>query len=292
MKLDRKSLPSGRILASQRRSAGAADFEQRLLYILRDLARILVSSGYGVSELSRLAKRAYFEAATDLSVATGRRINRARIAAATGLSRAEVAHFSQGSERVGAGEHFIPVNRAQRVSWAWVTDPDYCSNNGRPNVLPYAGRKGSFEMLVKRYGGDIPVRAMLSEMLRLRMIKQPREKTVKLVRVVSHVSREAAASLRALSPWIGFLSQNNTSDNSELDATSVRIALSFESMPQLFAAVRQLQNHASAFVRSAHELGGARRRAKPYKLDVSVALGTRIFSPERMPKKKLSSAAI
>jgi hypothetical protein len=272
-------------LKTTNRLETCSNVEQRLLEILKNLARILVTSGYGVGGLSRLARRAYFEAALALEDKSGRRMNNARIAALTGLTRSEVSQLSQ--QRPGSAPRTAaPVNRAQRVSIGWISDSEFCDRQGDPNVLPFAGRRASFEKLVKSYSGDIPARAMLSEMLRLRMAREEGGNTVRLIRVNSPVSNRTAASLRAISPWVDFISEDGNDEKNELNANTVRIELNFDSMPQLFAAIREVQNRATAFVRGVQELGSTGRTAKDCTLKVSIGLATRMSRPENAPKKK------
>lgn len=254
---------------------GRGSIENRLAGILKDLARVLVSNGYGVAGLNRLAKRAYFEAALELDSAAGRRKSHARIAAVTGLTRAEVSRMNR--EGTAAADHF-PANRAQRISMAWISDRAYCDSRGIPSILPFAGKNGSFERLVRDYSGDIPVRAMFSEMRRLRMIRGDTSNNVQLIRAVTPISRQTVTALRALSPWIGFLSHPNEKELVEMNASSIQFALSFESMPELFAAVRELQSRATSFVNGIHELGSKKKSQRGYNLEISFALGTRVPS--------------
>ena len=255
--------------------------ENLLAGILRDLAKVLVSNGYGISGLNRLAKRAYFEAALDLDLAAGRK-NHARIAAATGLTRAEVSRMSRESVDIAVT---APVNRAQRICMAWTSDRAYSNPAGNPSVLPFSGKVGSFERLVKDYSGDIPVRAMFSEMRRLKMVRRDISNNVQLVRSWIPVSRQTTVSLRALSQWVSFLSPASENELAELNANSIEVALNFQTMPELFAAVRELQRRASAFVDGIHELDGGKKARPSFKLEVSLALATRVPSLDCHPKK-------
>ena len=63
-------------------------------------------------------------------------------------------------------------HRASRVITGWVRDPDFGDGKGHPHPLRMEGKRASFNELVKRYSGDIPVRAMLDELLRVGAVKQ------------------------------------------------------------------------------------------------------------------------
>jgi hypothetical protein len=272
-------------LASERTASGlerTALFEKRLAGILKDLARILVANGYGISSLSWFAKRAYFEAAQEL--APGRRKSKAQIAAITGLTRSEVSELYNVNEALLFSKPV--VSRAQRVSLGWASDVKYRGKKGKPAVLPYSGRKTSFEGLVREYGADIPAKAMLSEMTRLGLVRKKEKNSIVLVRVEPPISRHTEKTLRALSPWVRFLSCAEGHQKWDLDANAVQITLSFDSMPQLFAAVRELQYRASTFVESIHELSDKRLSATRKQLMVSVALGTRVPQTEEFSRNE------
>jgi hypothetical protein len=243
--------------------------------ILTDLARVLVVSGYGVTGVSRLAKRAYLIAAQTLEHDSPRKANHARIAALTGLTRAEVSRLSR--ERVARNaQGLLPASRAQRVSFGWATDPDYCDRPGTPKVLPFSRSRKSFESLVKRYSGDIPARAMFLEMKRLGMTEETESKTIRLIRLDAPIKQETVTALDAMRPWANFLADSNTDESRNLNANTVRLQISFESLPQLFSAVRELQDRATAFVANIRELGAGDSARNPHKLQVSIALATRV----------------
>jgi hypothetical protein len=246
---------------------------------------VLVASGYGFGGLTRLARQAFVDAAQDLEQAGGRRQSHARIAALTGLTRAEVSQLSRsGTKTRGHDTH--PVNRAQRVSLGWISDEKYCDSAGRPRILQFSGGRASFEKLVKIYSGDIPARAMLSEMMRLGMAREERDKSIRLVRTDCPVPRHTITALRAISPWTRFLAESSSDEARELNANTARVTLCFESLPQLFSAVRDLQDRAQAFVTSVHELAAHGKASRPHKLQVSIALATHVPKVDRSRNRK------
>jgi hypothetical protein len=97
-----------------------------------------------------------------------------RIAILTGLTRKEVQAFLdipiQREDR-----YVAEYNRAARVITGWLRDPAFGDGNGHPVPLPMAGKRRSFGALVKRYSGDIPVRAMLDELMRVGTVKRVRD---------------------------------------------------------------------------------------------------------------------
>lgn len=259
--------------------------ENLLQEILTDIAKVLITSGYGVSGLNGLAKRAYLSAAQSLGQPGEHKITNARVAALTGLTRTEVTRLSRSRRR--PGELILsPFNRAHRVSMGWVSDKEFCTRSGRPRELQYSNHRNSFEQLVKRYSGDIPARAMLSEMTRLGMAAESPLKTVRLIQVDTPLRRQTLAALGAIKPWTEFLADDQSDEDRQLKANTARIQLNFESLPQLLAVVRELQGRAEAFVRSVRELGPVKKSRAPHRLDVSIALATRIPKSIDSAKRK------
>jgi len=249
--------------------------ESLLQQILTDIAKVLITSGYGVSALNSLAKRAYLNAAQSLSQPGGQKITNARVAALTGLTRTEVTRLSRSRQRP---KDLIlePFNRAHRVSMGWASDTDFCTRSGRPKELEFSHHRHSFERLVKRYSGDIPARAMLSEMTRLGLVAESPLKTLRLIQVDTPLRPQTLAALGAIKPWTKFLADDQSDEDRQLKANTARIQINFESLPQLLAAVRELQARAEAFVRSVKELGPVKKSRARHRLDVSIALATRI----------------
>ena len=66
-------------------------------------------------------------------------------------------------------------NRAARVITGWVRDKEFHDKAGDPLALPVEGENASFGALVRSYSGDIPVRAMLDELLRVGAVRKTKE---------------------------------------------------------------------------------------------------------------------
>ncbi len=122
------------------------------------LARILLRYGVSFDEFAAIAKQAYVEvAARDFSL-TMRPASKSRIALLTGLNRREVARVLESAGSDGAD--LARFNRSARIVSGWFRDADF------PNAgLAVDGEHPSFVSLVKRYGGDIPAKAVLRELL-------------------------------------------------------------------------------------------------------------------------------
>ena len=141
------------------------------LQLLRPLVTILLRNNVSHRTFAELAKLVYVEVANAEFGIAGKKQTTSRIAILTGLTRKEVQRLlaqPPDTEPALAEEY----HRASRVITGWVRDPDFGDGKGHPHPLPMEGKRASFSTLVKRYSGDIPVRAMVDELLRAGAVKQ------------------------------------------------------------------------------------------------------------------------
>jgi hypothetical protein len=68
-------------------------------------------------------------------------------------------------------EGFERYNRATRVLTGWARDADFLDRRGQPRPLEVDGA-ASFAVLVKRYSGDMPARAVLDELVRVGAVER------------------------------------------------------------------------------------------------------------------------
>ena len=140
------------------------------LQILRPLVRILLRNSVSHQTFAELAKQAYVDVANAEFPIHGKKQTVSRISILTGLTRKEVQRLLQSpvDTQTEPGEEY---HRATRVITGWVRDPDFGDGKGHPFPLRMEGTHTSFSELVKRYSGDIPVRAMLDELARVGAVK-------------------------------------------------------------------------------------------------------------------------
>ena len=141
------------------------------LQLLRPLVKILLRNNVPHQTLAEWAKQAYVEVAKNEFGIDGKKQTVSRIAILTGLTRKEVQRLlnqPEGAQQT-TGEEY---HRAARVITGWVRDPDFGDGKGHPHPLRMEAKGASFTELVKRYSGDMPVRAMLDELLRVGAVKQ------------------------------------------------------------------------------------------------------------------------
>ena len=141
----------------------AEDRSQRALrlavqQLLRPLCRLLLRHAVSFSAFEELARRAYVDVALKEFGIPGKRPTASRVAVLTGLTRKEVHRLlvTPSDEDDDQAERY---NRAAQVLTGWARDPDFLEQNGEPRALDVDGPAG-FAALVKRYSGDMPVRAL------------------------------------------------------------------------------------------------------------------------------------
>lgn len=151
-----------------------------MLRVLRPLVRILLRHGVSHRTFSELAKWVYVDIASSEFGLETRKQSTSRVAVVTGLTRKEVARLRalpQPEERLSS-EHY---NRAARIIGAWMREPAFQSETGSPVALPLHGDTASFKELAHRYSGDMPMRALLDELLRVGAVRLNDEGKVQLL---------------------------------------------------------------------------------------------------------------
>lgn len=135
---------------------------------LEPLAGLLQEAGLGVGDCYAVLKRAFVASALHEGDAH-RKPNVSRIAAVTGLSRAEVTRILLDTD-----QHREPATgtpRAARVLQGWWSDPRFVDAVGHPRKLPLLGAKPSFESLAREYSGDSSHAATLDVLLQARAVR-------------------------------------------------------------------------------------------------------------------------
>ena len=177
----------------------------------------------------------------------------------TGLSRAEVKRLLSG-KLPPASQVPTQQSRGERVIAGWISDERYLDAQGRPQRLPIAGARVSFASLVKQFGGDVPHRAVLEELRRLRVVSQVGSRLELDARRLLPNGR-AFASLSSLIPVLidGIRLAIKAAGSSSSPAIH-RLTLNARDLPELAV----LQDRASEGITSLLEglKGSLQRRAK------------------------------
>ena len=151
-----------------------------ILRLLRPLVRILLRNGVSYSTFADFAKWVYVDVASKEFGIKGRKQSTSRVSVITGLSRKEVMRVRKLS-RPDDRESSEKYNRAARVIAAWRRDKNFLDTKGRPAPLPLSDTGASFSELVKRFSGDIPVRATLDELIRVGAVKRLEDGKISLL---------------------------------------------------------------------------------------------------------------
>ena len=143
---------------------------------------MLLRHGVSYEAFTDVAKRVYVDTAMNSQEfgVKGRKPSISRAAVITGLSRKEVGRVLR-LPRADDSASAEKLNRAARVIAAWLREPDFLERNGVPAALPIEGDGATFSELVKRFSGDIPVRAILDELTRVGAIERLEDGRLRLV---------------------------------------------------------------------------------------------------------------
>jgi hypothetical protein len=148
--------------------------------ILRPLVRILLRNGMSYQRFAEIARSQFVDVARKEFGIAGRKQSVSRIAVITGLTRKEVTsrirHAATEDQEKADRYH-----RASRVVSGWRRDEAFLDARRRPAVLPIVGPGKSFQQLVRRYGGDVPHRAVLDELRSANVVACPDKNRVKLI---------------------------------------------------------------------------------------------------------------
>jgi Family of unknown function (DUF6502) len=141
---------------------------------LRPIARWLLKSGVTWKEFAELSRGVFVSVAAEEFGLRGRPTNVSRIALLTGMTRREVRRYREAG--VGAQAEDVraedDLNHASRVLAGWHLDAEFIDAIGKPRELEAKGQGATFEQLVRRYAGDIPVTALIKELVRSNSIER------------------------------------------------------------------------------------------------------------------------
>ena len=175
-----------------------------VLRLLRPLVRILLRNGVSYTTFADFAKWVYVDVAGKEFAIEGRKQTTSRMSVITGLSRKEVKRVRQ-LPRPDDRETAERYNRAARVIAAWRRNKKFLDTEGQPAPLPIEGSDVSFTELVKRFSGDVPVRATLDELIRVGAVKRLEDGNVCLLTRTYVPSHSDADKLHILGTDVALL---------------------------------------------------------------------------------------
>jgi Family of unknown function (DUF6502) len=181
--------------------------------LLLELALTLLPRGITPKTFSELSRYAFAYAAAKISQQSNRRVNYSRVAAITGLSRADVRRLLMNGDSVSSigPSAQMPI---ERVLNGWRMDRRFVDKQGDPKQLKISDSPNSFALLVKLYGGDVPHRAILDELKRIGAVRREGNDVILAMKRVPR-PRDRFASLSSVLPalvdGIRLASASNTS---------------------------------------------------------------------------------
>jgi hypothetical protein len=140
---------------------------------------ILLQHGIPCDVLSSVARQVYVQVAAKEFSLPGKKQTTSRISILTGLTRKEVRRIMT-TPKVEGQEATDRYNRAARVVTGWTRDKAFHDKTGAPLALPIEGKTASFGALVRRYSGDLLVRSMLDELLRVGAVRRMKDGRLRL----------------------------------------------------------------------------------------------------------------
>lgn len=150
--------------------------------LLAALFRLLIRHGMSFTAFEIIAKRVYVDVVLREFSIPGKKPSISRASILSGLTRKEVqrllAQTEAGAAQAASEAH---ENRAVRVLGAWAREAEFLDADGQPRVLDPQDGEAGFAALVRRHSGDMPVRAVLDELLRVGAVKRRSEGGLELV---------------------------------------------------------------------------------------------------------------
>lgn len=145
----------------------------RALYkVLRPMVRLLMRHGMSYRAFSDVARNVFVDVAEEEFSLPGRKPSHSRTAVLTGINRKDIAKLKDRPHPLSDQSLDAP-NPAARVITAWTNDSRFHDATGTPKPLlveEQATRPDSFTTLAKDYSSDVPVRALLDELVRINAV--------------------------------------------------------------------------------------------------------------------------
>jgi hypothetical protein len=256
--------------------------------MLRPVVRHLIAQGVTHPALTQILKEIYLDVAEAEFALPDKRQTDSRLALITGLNRKEISRLRR-LRKPPKLTVAVEDNLVTHVIGRWMAGPPYAAADGAPCRLPYESDNpavASFARLVRDLSVDIPVRSVLDELLRAKVVtlRLPQGK-VELQRE-THIPEDAAAKLTVLGTDPAELFCTIMHNVEHPDAPHLQRKVGYDNiggdaLPEIRAAARltgeEFVRHANTLLaaydrdQNPHAAGGRRMR---------VILGTYYFEEE------------
>lgn len=166
--------------------------------MMEPIIGILLRNGVTHKEFALLCKQLYVKIASDEFGIRGRPTNLSRVAMMTGIDRKEVSRIKENLQQDDTAkiseQH---QDRLTRLLSGWYQDKDFIDEQGQPKLITIDEGEISFQLLVRRYAGDLPASALLKELKRVGIVEEIQGKLRVLGRYFVVDPTDSSALLRA-----------------------------------------------------------------------------------------------
>ncbi|MCB0343871.1 MAG: hypothetical protein KDD66_02075 [Bdellovibrionales bacterium] len=136
--------------------------EESLKRMLRPFVRYCLRGSDTIQYIIKLLKVVYVEIAVEELERAGEKVNMSRLNVMTGVQRADIAKIYKKKEPLKP----IIGDIVTRVIGQWTQDQRFCTKDGKPKVLSFAGKNSEFEQLVGLVTTSVGPAAVLFELER------------------------------------------------------------------------------------------------------------------------------
>lgn len=148
------------------------------------MVRLLMRHGMSYRAFSDVARNVFVDVAEEEFSLPGRKPSHSRTAVLTGINRKDIAKLKARPHPLSDQSLDAP-NPAARVITAWTNDARFHDTAGKPKPLlveDQATQTDSFTTLAKDYSSDVPVRALLDELMRIQAVEREGDQVSLLVK--------------------------------------------------------------------------------------------------------------
>jgi hypothetical protein len=156
--------------------AVGSDVLRNTAHILEPLVALLMEHGVTYQQLAETLKTVFIKIAEREFAADERRLTDSHLAVTTGIHRKDIRRLREMMALPASQKRDeAPQSLTAAVFTHWLTDPNFCNQNGQPKILQRHGGEQSFEELVRSISKDVHPRTVLNELARLEMVVEDDE---------------------------------------------------------------------------------------------------------------------
>jgi Family of unknown function (DUF6502) len=188
--------------------------------LLEPLSGLAFDCGLSISEVNSILREAAVRGAARRQLEDEKRINISGIAAATGVSRAEISRILRDGWAAPELIDDRHQNLANKILRAWHRDPRFLTSNRLPAALKLYGRGPTFEFLVRQYGRGLPTRAVFDQLTRIGAIELSASQQVSPKMSVAVDRRITPQMIKAYGSWATDLLSTKLLNATKSDAST------------------------------------------------------------------------